>query len=172
MLPGASTSGVVVAEGGDAPVGLWEWINSNAGGLGVAATLVVAVLGGLLTYWLYYRGGFRPAVRAQITADRLRMKVRVFNRGRTEGSVSELRVVVGDELRELLVAPFEGAYEPQRLGPHEDMILIVDRKDGEAFEREACVSIRFGKDRKLTRCTPRTKGNAGFNRDQARLPGN
>ena len=56
-------------------------------------TIIAAFLGTVWAVYHFYLAGFRPIGRAWIDKDRRMIKIKIYNKGRTEGSVPRTSIV-------------------------------------------------------------------------------
>jgi hypothetical protein len=124
--------------------------------LGAASTVMLGVLGLVVTVWQWRQTGFRPGFTCRIDEKRQAIELRVANRGRAAGKIQRVLVVrpaANETELHAVRVDHEGKsarnFGPWDLPPFASMRLILRAVKPAPFQEEDLVKVEWGADDEL-----------------------
>jgi hypothetical protein len=120
------------------------------------STATLGALGLLFTGWQWWASGFRPRLRALLSASGDSIRVQIENRGRGSGLVHHIAVTNKAEIA--VGGTFRGftgeAYSPHTVPAYGRMEITIEAPAGTSYDIESKVIVAWGKDRKSLTVLP------------------
>ena len=102
--------------------------------------VLAAIVGALWTAYHFYSAGFRPKGKAWIDENRLAIKVKIYNKGRTDGTVPRPNIIMDSGGRMLSVTWVQSP-ETNVLHPNQSAEYLAVSKD--RFPKTTLVRFTF-----------------------------
>jgi hypothetical protein len=123
-----------------------DWISAIS-----AALLGIAGLG--FAIWQWHATGFHPKITAELDASKDAIRLRIRNRGRGPGVISEVAVVDPRGVDITWTAIFngfpDGQFSSTRLPGMDLMQIIIEAPETKKFEPTQCVFVEWGKSKQF-----------------------
>lgn len=136
---------------------------SAAPWVSAAGTWTLGLIAAGFTAWQLWLNGFRPKCRAEVDPNGEAIRVRIVNRARALGVITDVRIMDSNGLAVGWAAAPEFRLPPMRLGALDQMELIIAAPNGSQFDpMHHRVLVRWGQRERTIKLTPVDVGLYGL----------